>query len=54
MISGNEVMNKIVHLTTHTTRIKSDATVKNFQASARYPLHDIYLIVAVVLGIGEK
>ena len=29
MISGNEVMDKIVHLTTHTTRIKYDATVKS-------------------------
>ena len=31
MIGENEVMDKIVHLTTHTTQIKSDATVKFVQ-----------------------
>ena len=27
MVGGNEILDKIVHLTTHTTRIKADATV---------------------------
>ena len=30
MMGGNEILDKIVHLTTHTTRIKADATVKLF------------------------
>ena len=28
MMGENEILDKIVHLTTHTTRIKADATVK--------------------------
>ena len=31
MMGGNEILDKIVHLTTHTTRIEADATVKYFQ-----------------------
>ena len=30
MMGGNEILDKIVHLMTHTTRIKADTTVKNF------------------------
>ena len=40
MMGGNEILDKIVHLTTHTTRIKADATVKTHKM--RYIYYQIH------------